>query len=386
MRWTSRLAALVFAVTAIVVPGSGAIPVAAQTRAAAPHTLGVVASYSIAGSLAAVAGTSPDNVWAVGFSGEATAASVAKPLVLHWNGKRWSRFAVQDAPYGQVNAISVLSASDAWAVGEKTDATGVYHRGALVEHWNGKTWSQPPGIPQLSSIYVYAVAVDATPHEVWILLAGFEAALGESYDLFLHFIGGHWYVVPSAEAQGFDSAGQAMAVTGPKLAWAGGGYVDKKGYEHSYLLRWNGSVWKTSPVPAPGSWISGMASGPKGAVWAVGVCEPSGVQGAQSMLWDGKRWHVGPVILGKFFAGVGFIPGGTAWAVGSAAIGGTFTARWTGSAWQPVASPNPGFNSELNAVVAMSASDAWAVGSVEPSSNFSVWKTLILHWNGKTWS
>jgi hypothetical protein len=37
---------------------------------------------------------------------------------------------------------------------------------------------------------------------------------------------------------------------------------------------------------------------------------------------------------------------------------------------------------ELNAVTALASNDVWAVGTVLESN----WKTLILHWNGSTWS
>jgi hypothetical protein len=44
-----------------------------------------------------------------------------------------------------------------------------------------------------------------------------------------------------------------------------------------------------------------------------------------------------------------------------------------------VASPNPGGGVFLNGVAAISAHNAWAVGSVVDNT------TLILHWNGTTW-
>jgi hypothetical protein len=49
-----------------------------------------------------------------------------------------------------------------------------------------------------------------------------------------------------------------------------------------------------------------------------------------------------------------------------------------------VASPNPGAaGTFLDGVAATSADNAWAVGytGTEPNA-----KTLILHWNGKTWN
>jgi hypothetical protein len=53
--------------------------------------------------------------------------------------------------------------------------------------------------------------------------------------------------------------------------------------------------------------------------------------------------------------------------------------RWNRTRWTRVASPNPGGGVFLNGVAAISAHNAWAVGSVVDNT------TLILHWNGTTW-
>src|SRR5439155_1317348 len=55
-------------------------------------------------------------------------------------------------------------------------------------------------------------------------------------------------------------------------------------------------------------------------------------------------------------------------------------------AWTGVPSPSPGssFN-ELNGVRVVSASDAWAVGAYG-DGNGTHRQTLVLHWNGATWT
>ena len=60
--------------------------------------------------------------------------------------------------------------------------------------------------------------------------------------------------------------------------------------------------------------------------------------------------------------------------------------HWNGTAWAQVASPNPGGRTGtcLTGVSALSASDAWAVGATDPFG--SATKTVILHWNGSSWS
>jgi hypothetical protein len=58
-----------------------------------------------------------------------------------------------------------------------------------------------------------------------------------------------------------------------------------------------------------------------------------------------------------------------AWAVGVVIL------HWNGRAWKRVPSPNSGV---LGDVAATSARNAWAIGQIK-------FKTLILHWNGIAW-
>jgi hypothetical protein len=55
-----------------------------------------------------------------------SSANVIKPLILHWNGRRWSRqVSPQPSPRGAVlYAIAAASARDAWAVGVSETASG----------------------------------------------------------------------------------------------------------------------------------------------------------------------------------------------------------------------------------------------------------------------
>ncbi|MAU00392.1 MAG: hypothetical protein CL608_24890 [Anaerolineaceae bacterium] len=64
----------------------------------------------------------------------------------------------------------------------------------------------------------------------------------------------------------------------------------------------------------------------------------------------------------------------------------TLTMRWNGASWNIVSSPNPdpGRNSLLG-VDAVSTNDVWAVG-VQAGTTGPNWASLILHWDGNTWS
>lgn len=88
--------------------------------------------------------------------------------------------------------------------------------------------------------------------------------------------------------------------------------------------------------------------------------------------------------------GVSSLSASQAWAVGyydtPAIIQQTLVLHWDGSRWTQVPSPNPGGqnNSALADVSARSSSDAWAVGNIDSAQVSEL--TLVLHWNGTSWS
>jgi hypothetical protein len=73
------------------------------------------------------------------------------------------------------------------------------------------------------------------------------------------------------------------------------------------------------------------------------------------------------------------------WAVGADNDAGTLIEHWDGSTWSVVPSPSPGAAASLADVTAISADDAWAVGTTRASATRPP-KTLLLHWDGTSWS
>ena len=61
--------------------------------------------------------------------------------------------------------------------------------------------------------------------------------------------------------------------------------------------------------------------------------------------------------------------------------------HWNGTAWSKVPSPNPGpLSNSLNGVIALSPTNAWATGAYCAPKCAGHAGTLILHWNGTTWT
>jgi hypothetical protein len=90
----------------------------------------------------------------------------------------------------RLNAVSVLSGGDAWAVGDTYEAVEGGDQRAIAMHWDGSAWAMadlPPLGSSSSLLDVDAVA----PDDVWAV--GFEG----SGSMILHWDGSTWERVPS---------------------------------------------------------------------------------------------------------------------------------------------------------------------------------------------
>ena len=187
-----------------------------------------------------------------------------------------------------------------------------------------------------------------------------------------------------------------VAATSARNAWAVG-QAHSSG--KSIILHWNGTAWTRVPSPtAPGgTGLYAVAATSARNAWAVGN---SGAEPGKTEIlhWNGTTWtHVPsptPKGGGALF-GVAAVSSRNAWAVGCAGncfqgFGNglrTLILHWNGTTWSRVPSPSPGLGSALSSVAATSARNAWAVGctafcflsSVSPH-------TVILHWNGTAWT
>ena len=311
----------------VVVAAAGLLALsAAGASTATCKPMAAPTDYS--GDLSAVAVTSACNAWAVGDVDDHT-------LVLHWNGRTWKR---QPSPnpgvYGNLLlAVTATSATNAWAVGVHFTGIGDYGTPgrALIEHWNGVAWKVQP-----SPVRTYEL--------------------------------------------------NGVTATSSTNAWAVGVGV----IEH-----WSGRAWKGQRMPVRGALYGVTAISPTDA-WAVG----SHVGGTLVLHWNGRRWHVqrspSPGRSTGFnpgFSSVSASSATNAWAVGVRGGRGTrnvgqetLVEHWNGQAWKVQSSPNPsGSNQEdsLNAVSATSTTNAWAVGV--RGGRGSPRQALVEHWDGRAW-
>lgn len=210
--------------------------------------------------LFAVAGASPNDVWAVG-------SLNAAPLILHWDGTAWSRVPIPygGAGMGRLYSVTAISANDVWAVGE----------GTAFLHWNGTAWSVQP--VEINATYRGISAISST--DIWAVGSRPRPPYNNTTEgVTLRWNGVAWRHVPSFNPGLFTYLYGVSAVA-PDEVWAvGGERGPAKGYPglvgHTFILRWNGTDWARAPSQvSPSTFPSTLyAVDARAAVsaWAVG--------------------------------------------------------------------------------------------------------------------
>jgi hypothetical protein len=122
-------------------------------------------------------------------------------------------------------------------------------------------------------------------------------------------------------------------------------------------------------------------------LWAVGAHYEGGAGEPYARRWDGEGWRAAPVeVVAEANAGfhdVVAISRREALAVGSLRGREPMAERWDGSAWVGVpVRPIGAEEAELFGVTAVD-DQAWAVGRARFASR---WHTLVMSWNGRSWS
>jgi hypothetical protein len=249
-----------------------------------------------------------------------------------------------------LTSVSVTSPANAWVVGGYSASTNpsVGSTRPIALHWNGSTWRRVP-LPVPAGAAVELTGVSATSASNAWAVGGPD---GGTNGFVLHWDGSSWSQVPSAPA----SAGEpiAVAATATDYAWladsAQGTEVTWPGGRVTGL--WNGRDWTTVPIPL----VQTHEEGRGGDVRALAV--------AGHAAWMAGDYCTTPTLCGNGQ----LLP---------------LLLRWTGGAWQPTALPAN--DVAIFGLAVLSSTSAWAVGD-DYGNPTGPNKTLILHWNGTTWS
>jgi len=376
----------IFAWVAASVCGSAALVAGAEPPA--PQA-GIT---SVAGSLAAVSAGSATDAWAVGQT------RTRKTLALHWNGTSWAQVSTP-APgaFGSLlSGVTEISPANVWAVGSSNTSSG---GAGLVLHWNGAKWAQVPtpsaGISGLSGVS----AVSAT--DIWAVGSG--GTTTRETTLVLHWDGRAWTRIPSPTPPGQVVALFAVSAVSATDVWAVGRDLTATTGK-TLVLHWDGRAWTQVSSPSPGATDNQllgvhMTSATDG--WAVGLTTNSLAQDLTLVLhWDGTAWtqvsspSFGLSNGGSQLTAVSALTGSDAWASGLVFTNGggegTLLLHWDGASWTRVAAPSPSpggatGGSFLDGVHMTATADVWSAGGTFFDSTGRE-QTLLLHWDGKTWT
>ena len=222
-----------------------------------------------------VAAISDSDVWAVG--AEQDSNSLWHTLTEHWDGSAWSVVNAVDAGVNgnQLYAVKALASNNVYAVGQQS-GTG-FPSQALIEHWNGRSWSvvsSPTDAATPLPLGVTATAAsltlvgeqetDTVPYTTYVA-AGAPSALSIQN-------------TPNASAGENDLFAVTTASDGS--TWAVGWDINTNSGNHDPLiLQGVNSVWSLISSPSLGagadSGFAAITAIPGGGMWAVGVTATS---------------------------------------------------------------------------------------------------------------
>ena len=203
-----------------------------------------------------------------------------------------------------------------------------------------------------------------------------------------HASGGGWSVFASPNASLNSSVLQSVAAVSTHMVWAVGYSTNG-----ALVLHYNGRNWHVFSAPLACQ-LNAVTAVSATNVWAVGTM--SGRACAEH--FDGADWDLVQMPVSgtadNTLLSVTAVSANDMWAVGSYCLGhscdrggGIFQAmilHFDGSRWSIAASPQPGtLANQLNAVVAISATDVWAVGSDSNDPQNST--SMILRFDGNSW-
>jgi len=245
--------------------------------------------------LTGISVASPDSVWAVGYGGD-----TSDGIVLHWNGKAWSWSHILGQG-DQLLAVTALSPSNVWAVGALytvgSAGEGGYTVLPLVMHWNGKAWSRVAapvlkgtgtGLDYMDEEGLTAVSNSSSGLFVTGGFTGSDSNSNMAYAARL--VGKKWTLFKLPEQVRYDNPTSVAA--SPSGAWIAGSYGPPQ------AAHWNGKKWSpaligsinqhSDPESPP---VYGLAGTSASSIWAVGQRANAELIGVATIYhWNGKAW------------------------------------------------------------------------------------------------
>jgi len=316
------------------------LPAQGQTQASSTFEVVRTPNENPNNELFAASASSPNDIWAVGQS------------TIHFDGTTWTAFSapmIKGDNNSFLQGVVDISPTLAWAAGNVTDGA---HAGQVIEQWNGTKWSlfPAPKFGKKDQANVFAMT-SSSANDVWAIGSLVNLGTGLVSPLFEHWNGTAWTATTGESSNDFLFGASADATND---AWAVGFNVSDS--ITTSAMHWDGTNWKRVATPNVGKGTNKLnavlALAPND-VWAVGFSTPVAPPKQAATL--------------------------------------TLIEHFDGASWTVVPSPKVGPNSvnqsnRLLGLTANSANDIWAFGSNFAADGSGHQMTLLLHWDGTSWT
>ena len=206
--------------------------------------------------LNAVAARASDDVWAVGYNND---TAYDQPLIVHWDGNVWATRPAPSLTSGDATLLDVapLARDNVWAVGWETDLVSDQQR-PLILHWDGGRWSQLPAPTDPAGDVTLACVTASAPDNVWAMGRYKHGDVTEA--VALRWDGAAWTEAPRPALNGAYSRVEDCLALGPREVYAVGWVTWPYQPEEALVLRWDGVEWTRLASPNPGGRSNRLAA------------------------------------------------------------------------------------------------------------------------------
>jgi hypothetical protein len=325
----------------------------------------------------------PSDVWAVGALGPQPPDSAYAPLALHFDGASWDPEVVplpNGSPGAMLRGVSGTSPSDVWAVGISFagNAYDPYPMSALIEHWDGATWSVVPSPPTPEPDAALMDVIAISPSNAWAVGYQFDHSAEFDQTLVEHWDGISWSVVASPNHANSTDYLPNISASSPSNVWALGQWVDEGDSKFgNSIQRWDGTSWRAvkNPfgdyhIPGPGATgLWNVAAISSSNVWFAGYYVESAAHLLPRVVrWDGVSWEELDINATGQLIDITASSAQDVWMLGTNSDTSTsYGEHWDGTRISVF--PNPqGQQVQLafgGSLTALPSGDVWAVGTVD---------------------
>jgi hypothetical protein len=260
----------------------------------------------------------PNDVWAVGWLGNPSSLD-SRNVAMHWDGTAWTIVPTPQPGLERVDelrAVDAAAPNDVWATGLYWDSQN--RSRSVIMRWNGTSWRivrtgrSVTGRTDHIDCDTYGGLTGIT-----VLSATDVWAVGDATTC--HYDGRFWIEVPSVQPQGYELSLplEDVSAASPTDIWAVGARISYVWYPvwDTFAEHWDGTHW-TRPTSLPaGVVLLGVEAVASNDVWAVGRDD----YGALIVHYDGSSWSRVPTPEANRagqLAGIGSAAPDDLWAAG----------------------------------------------------------------------